>query len=127
MAGKMPPNTPMQRATKAISLVLIGTATALLGYEAVAPSHPTDDSGADFDTYSSTTQPSGSRYSGSRYHHYHSGYSNFFFGRSGGGYGSTSYSSYSSSRGGSSSSHASGTARGGFGASGHAAGHASGS
>lgn len=121
----------MQRATKAISLVLIGTATALLGYEAVAPSHQADESGADFDTYSSTTQPTGngyygSHYYGSRYHHYHSGFSNFFFGGNGGGYGSSSSSSYSSSRGGSSSSH-SGTARGGFGASGHAAGHASGS
>lgn len=106
----------MRRATKAISLVLIGTATALLGYEAFAPPHYGDDDGADFDNGYAATQPS-SGYRGSHYYPYHSRSRGFF---GGSGYGS---SSYSSSRGGYSS-HASVTARGGFGASGHAAGHA---
>ena len=76
----------------AITLVLVGTATALLGYTAT---HHDDDA----DSWGSSTQPS-SHYSGSGYHgsHYY-----------GGGWRSSS------------GSH-SGTSRGGFGGSGHAAG-----
>lgn len=87
----------MIRASKTISLFLVGTATALAGYEAVAP-HDRDD------YYGSTTQPSG--YHGTGYSHSYSGRSFF----------SSHYGSY-----GSSASH-SGTSRGGFGSSGHAAG-----
>lgn len=112
----------MQPSTKAISLVLIGTATALLGYEAVAPPRYAandNDGGADFDNYYSSTQPANG-YGASGYYHqghyYHSGSSSFF--------GSSYNSPYSTSgSGGGSSSHIGGTSRGGFGSSGHAAGH----
>ena len=109
----------MLRSSKAISLVLVGTATALLGYEAVAPSRsPFYQDGADFDNGYSSTQPTG-RTSGSGYygsHYYHPSSSRGFFSSW---FGSSSYNGNS---GGGSSSHVGGTARGGFGASGHAAG-----
>jgi hypothetical protein len=93
----------MLRASKAISLFLVGSATALAGYEAIAPNNPYAQ-----DDYGPTTRPSG----------YHgTGYSHSYFGRSffGSHYGSSSgsYGSFSSH---------SGTSRGGFGSSGHAAG-----
>jgi hypothetical protein len=96
----------MLRASKAISLFLVGSTTALLGYEAVAPSHSTWQNG-----YGPSTQPGGS-YGGSGYHPYHSsgwfGYHNGSYGGSSGYHGS--FSSHS------------GTSRGGFGSSGHSSG-----
>lgn len=82
----------MLRASKTLSLVLIGSTTALLGYQAVAPNYDEWDDGY------ATTQPNG-YYGSSGYHHYWSS--------SHGYYGSSSHS---------------GTSRGGFGSSGHAAG-----
>lgn len=88
----------MLRASKAISLVLVGSTTALLGYEAVAPHHSPWQNG-----YDPTTQPGGG-YGSSGYHYYHTS--------SGYGWHGSSYSG---------SSH-SGTSRGGFGSSGHSSG-----
>lgn len=99
------------RASKAISLFLVGSATALAGYEAVAPHNP--DVQDDYaDSYAqggyASTRPSG--YHGTGYSHSYFGHSYF-----GSGYGSSSgnYGGFTSH---------SGTSRGGFGSSGHAAG-----
>jgi len=84
----------MLRASKTLSLVLIGSTTALLGYQAIAPNSDEWDDGY------ATTQPTGHHGSGSYgYHHY--------WGSSYGHWGSSSHS---------------GTSRGGFGSSGHRAG-----
>jgi hypothetical protein len=107
--------------SKAITLVLVGTSAALLGYSAMSPHHP--DGGGDFDQSDEwidgpgsgpTTAPS-SGYSGPHYHYYH--HSSGFFGWPG-----SNYFRSSSSRSGSSSSFHSSTSRGGFGHTGHASG-----
>ena len=87
--------------SSAITLVLVGTATALLGY--TATHHDGDN---DIDSWDSTTQPS-SHHSGSTYH----GSRGYWYTGSG-----------SRSSGGTSSGSHGGTSRGGFGGSGHAAG-----
>jgi hypothetical protein len=119
----------MLRSTRAITLVLVGSATALLGYQAVAPSHQ-ESGGADFadqaDDFNNsqypTTGPSsgghGSGYLGSHSRPYHSNYWLFNSGRSF----DDGFHSSSSSRGTSGTHGSSGTSRGGFGHSGHAAG-----
>lgn len=84
----------MLRSSKALPLVLIGTVTAMAGYEAIAPHE------LDWDDGYATTQPTGYHSSGSYGYHHYGGYSHGYYG---------------------SSSH-SGTSRGGFGSSGHAAG-----
>ena len=96
----------MNKATKAITLVLVGSGAVLLGYTAFAPRH------GGYGGYSST-QPS-SYHGGSRSRW---GYSPFFFRGSSG---SSSYRSTSSGSSGSYSgtSHSSGSSRGGFGSSG---------
>ncbi len=111
----------MNKATKAISLVLVGSGAVLLGYTAFRPRTPSYYGG------SSSTQPSS-------YHGSHGGYRGGGFvpvpyrsgrgytgsGYSGSGYSGSSYSGSSShsSRSYSGSSHSSGTSRGGFGSSG---------
>jgi hypothetical protein len=110
----------MLRSTRAITLVLVGTASALLGYQALSQSDP-ENSGADFSDDSSNGYPTTGPSSGQGYFgapHHHTGFwlwgsnSSWFHG-----------SSYHSSYGGySSSASHSGTSRGGFGHSGHAAG-----
>ena len=114
----------MYRSSRAITLILVGTASALLGYEALTPGHSTDW-GSDFSDADNpnngdpTTGPSsGNGYFGSPgyYHHssfwyWGSGFNSFH----GGGH-------HSSSGGYSSSSGHSGTSHGGFGHSGHGGG-----
>jgi hypothetical protein len=110
----------MIRASRAITLVLIGTAAAAAPVFLATALHPSsddiEDGGGDFgpgSSYGPTTRSSyGSHSSGSHYHHY------WFWGNhSGSGY---SYRSGSGSSG-SSFSHG-GTSRGGFGHTGHSSG-----
>jgi hypothetical protein len=84
----------IRRASKTISLVLIGSMAVFFGFKSCYDADP---------DWASATQPSGS--GGGGYH--------------GGHYWSSGYRGGGSSRGG--RSHFSGTSRGGFGASGHAA------
>jgi hypothetical protein len=98
----------MNKATKAISLVLVGSGAVLLGYTAFRPRTP----GYYYSDGSSSTQPSS--YHGSHSSHRGGGFVPVPY-RSGRGYsGSSSHSSGSYSG----SSHSSGTSRGGFGSSG---------
>ena len=112
----------MNKATKAISLVLVGSGAVLLGYTAFRPRTPSYYSGG------SSTQPSSYHGSHGGYHRgggfvpvpYRSGRG--YSGSSG--YGGSSYSGSSSHSSGSysGSSHSSGTSRGGFGSSGRSSG-----
>lgn len=115
----------MLRATRAISLLLIGTTSAFLGYEALSP-HDDDNAGGDFsdqvdangNSLYPTTRPSSHGTGYAHSHYYHSNY--WFFGgnhgffRSNGGHFSSGGSGMSGIHG--------GTSRGGFGHSGHASG-----
>jgi hypothetical protein len=115
----------MLRSTRIISLVLVGTASAFLGYEALSPSEG-DSAGEDFadqvdangNSLSPTTGPS-SHGTGYAHSHYHRAIPWYFGGGFGSYRGTGSHSSSGSS--GTSGTH-SGTSRGGFGHSGHASG-----
>ena len=95
----------MTKASKAISLVLVGSGAVLLGYTAFRPRTPEY-----YYDGTSSTQPSS--YHGSRSSHRGGGFFPFSSGRSYSGSSSHSSGSYSGS------SHSSGTSRGGFGSSG---------
>lgn len=97
-------------ASKAITLVLIGSTTALLGYQAIKPPQDPDDDFSDEWTDGATTRPS-NYYPGNNGYYTHHSHSWFW----------TSPSHFSSSSG---YSHSTmhGTSRGGFGHVGHASG-----
>jgi len=97
----------MTRATKAISLVLVGSGAVLLGYTAFRPRTPSYYGPGGHPSTQHSSYHGGSRYRGG-------GYVPVPY-RSGSGY---SGSSSHSSGGYSGSSHSSGTSRGGFGSSG---------
>ena len=135
----------MNRSSKTIMLVLVGSTAALAGFgvldrarhrggdDSVQSSDfgPEEESFVDDGSTQPSTRRSGSRghsivtpgYTSSRYRTYSStGYRSTPIGRTGGSSsGNVSGSSSSGSSSGSSSSHGSGTSRGGFGSSGHAA------
>jgi hypothetical protein len=144
----------MNRSSKAITLVLVGSTAALAGFgvldrathragdDAVQSGDfgPEEESFVGDGSTQPSTRPGGSRvhpvgapgYSSNRYRTYSSSrYRSTPIGRSGGSSGSSgnvsgsSSSGSSSSSSGSSGSHGSGTSRGGFGSSGHAASSAS--
>jgi hypothetical protein len=101
----------MDKASKAISLVLVGSGAVLLGYTAFRP--------RTLGYYGGTSSTQPSSYHGSRGSHHGGGFFPVPY-RSGRGYSGSSYSgsSSNSSRSYSGSSHSSGTSRGGFGSSG---------
>jgi hypothetical protein len=128
----------MNRSSKAITLVLVGTTAALAGFGVLGHNtHPAGDDSVETSDFGSdeqglvggtqpSTRPGGTRhyvgtpgYSSSRTYS-SSRYRSTPFGGSSGSSGTINRSSSSSSSG-SSSSHGSGTSRGGFGSSGHAA------
>jgi hypothetical protein len=130
----------MNRSSKAITLVLVGTTAALAGFGVLGHNtHPAGDGSVETSDFGSdeqglvggtqpSTRPGGPGrhfvgtpgYSSSRTYS-SSRYRSTPFGGSSGSSGTINRSSSSSSSSGSSSSHGSGTSRGGFGSSGHAA------
>lgn len=110
----------MTTASKIVTLVLVGSGTGLLGYNALRPSRPNYPSDGGY----AGTQPAGSRgYTSSGGSRFYGGGGYYGGSSSSSGYRSNSGSSGSSGTSGSSTS--SGTSRGGFGGVGHASGSSS--